>query len=93
MAETTTIRLPPKLRARIHALAKQSGRSAHSFILEAVERHADYEEQMRSLVTEALDADAEIERTGEVYRADDVHAWMTRLAQETASDRPKPWRR
>jgi len=93
MAETTTIRLPPKLRARIHALAKQSGRSAHSFILEAVERHADYEEQMRSLVTEALDADAEIERTGEVYRADDVHAWMARLAQGTTSDRPKPWRR
>ena len=93
MAETTTIRLPPKLRARIHALAKQSGRSAHSFILEAVERHADYEEQMRSLVTEALDAEAEIGRTGEVYRADDVHTWMARLAQGTATDRPKPWRR
>jgi predicted transcriptional regulator len=93
MAETTTIRLPPKLRARIHALAKQSGRSAHSFILEAVERHADYEEQMRSLVEEAVKADAEIDRTGEVYRADDVHAWMTRLAHGTATDRPKPWRR
>ena len=93
MAETTTIRLPPKLRARIHALAEQSGRSAHSFILEAVERHADYEEQMRSLVTEALDAEAEIGRTGEVYRADDVHAWMARLAQGTACVRPKPWRR
>ena len=61
MADTTTIRLPPRLRARIHALAKQSGRSAHSFILEAVERHADYEEQMRSLVKEALAADEEIE--------------------------------
>jgi predicted transcriptional regulator len=93
MAETTTIRLPPKLRARIHALAKQSGRSAHSFILEAVERHTDYEEQMRSLVAEAVKADAEIDRTGEVFRADDVHAWMTRLAHGTATDRPKPWRR
>ncbi len=93
MAETTTIRLPPKLRARIQALARQSGRSAHSFILEAVERHADYEEQMRSLVKEAIDANAEIDRTGEVYRADDVHAWMARLAQGTATDRPKPWRR
>jgi predicted transcriptional regulator len=93
MAETTTIRLPPKLRARIHALAKQSGRSAHSVILEAVERHADYEEQMRSLVEEAIEADAEIERTGAVYRADDVHAWMERLARGTAADRPKPWRR
>jgi len=94
MAETTTIRLPPKLRARIHALAKQSGRSAHSVILEAVERHADYEEQMRSLVKEAIEADEEIERTGEVYRADDVHAWIERLARGAGTDdRPKPWRR
>jgi predicted transcriptional regulator len=93
MAETTTIRLPPKLRARIHALAKQSGRSAHSLILEAVERHADYEEQMRSLVKEALAADEEIERTGEVYRADDVHAWVERLAHGQDPARPKPWRR
>lgn len=93
MADTTTIRLPPELRARIHALAKQSGRSAHSVILEAVERHADYEEQMRSLVKEALAADGEIERTGEVYRADDVHAWVERLARGQGSSRPKPWRR
>ena len=93
MAATTTIRLPPKLRARIHALARQSGRSAHSFILEAVERHADYEEQMRDLVKEAIDADEEIERTGEVYRADDVHAWMNRLANGQAAAHPKPWRR
>jgi predicted transcriptional regulator len=93
MAATTTIRLPPRLRARIHALAKQSGRSAHSVILEAVERHADYEEQMRSLVKEALEADAELERAGEVYRAEDVHAWMDRLARGQPSARPKPWRR
>jgi predicted transcriptional regulator len=93
MAATTTIRLPPKLRARIQALAKQSGRSAHSVILEAVERHADYEEQLRSLVKDAIEADAEIERTGEVYRATDVHEWMDRLSRGQASDRPKPWRR
>ena len=93
MAATTTIRLPPKLRARIHALAKHCGRSAHSFIVEAVERHATYEEQMRSLVKEAIHADADIERTGEVYRADDVHAWMERLTLEGSADRPKPWRR
>jgi predicted transcriptional regulator len=93
MSATTTIRLPPKLRARIQALAKQTGRSAHSVILEAVERHADYEEQLRSLVKDAIDADAEIERTGEVYRAADVHAWMDRLARGEAPARPKPWRR
>ena len=93
MSATTTIRLPPKLRARIQALAKQTGRSAHSVILEAVERHADYEEQLRSLVKDAIGDDAEIERTGEVYRAADVHAWMDRLARGEAPARPKPWRR
>ncbi len=93
MAATTTIRLPPKLRARLAALAKQTGRSAHSLIVEAVERHAAYEEQIRSLVKEALAADAEIDETGEVYRAEDVHDWMERLSQDGQAQRPKPWQR
>ena len=93
MAETTTIRLPQKLRARLAVIAKQTDRSVHSIILEAVERHTAYEEQMRSLVKEALAADVEIDRTGEVYRAEDVHAWMQRLAGGAASPRPKPWRK
>ena len=93
MAATTTIRLPPKLRTRIHALARQSGRSAHSVILEAVERYAAYEEQMRSLVKEAIGAEDDIRRTGEVYRAEDVHAWMERLAHGGTAPHPKSWRR
>jgi predicted transcriptional regulator len=90
---TTTIRLPPKLRARISSLARQTGRSAHALIVDAVERHVDYEEQMRSLVKEALAADADIEKGGEVYKADEVHAWMKRLAAGESAARPKPWRR
>jgi predicted transcriptional regulator len=93
MAATTTIRLPPKLRARLGALAKQTGRSAHSLIVEAVERHAAYEEQIRSLVKEALAADAEIDESGEVYRAEDVHDWMQRLALDGKAKRPNPWQR
>lgn len=93
MAETTTIRLPPKLRARLRAIAKDTDRSVHSLIIEAVEKHAAYEEQMRSLVKEALAADAEIERSGEVYRAEDVHAWARKIAQGVASPRPRPWRK
>ena len=93
MAATTTIRLPPELRARLQALSEQTGRSAHSLIVEAVERHADYEEQLQALVSEALKADARIEETGEVYRAEDVHAWMQRLVKTPRAARPKPWRR
>jgi hypothetical protein len=31
------------------------------------------------------------EETGEVYAADDVHAWLTRLASGREGSRPKPW--
>ena len=93
MAETTTIRLPPKLRARLRAIAKDTDRSVHSHIIEAVEKHAAYEEHVRSLVKEALAADEDIERSGEVLKADDVHAWARRIAQGIASPRPKSWRK
>jgi len=93
MAETTTIRLPPKLRARLRAIARETDRSVHSLIIEAVEKHAAYEEQMRSLVKEAVEADAEIDRTGETFRAEDVHAWARKIAQGEASPKPKPWRK
>ena len=93
MAATTTIRLPPSLRARLRALAKETDRSVHSLIVEGVERYAAYEEQIRRLVKEAIASDAQIQRLGEVYRADDVHAWMQRLAQGESAARPKPWQR
>jgi predicted transcriptional regulator len=93
MAATTSIKLPPKLKARVASLARKSGRSTHSFIVEAVERHAAHEEKMQSFVKEALAADADIERTGEVYRSADVHAWLERLARDGKALRPKPWRR
>lgn len=92
-ADTTTVKLPPKLKARVTALARKTGRSAHSFIVEAVERHTQREERVYDFVKEALAADADIERTGEVYRAEDVHAWLERLAKGEKPSRPKPWQR
>ena len=93
MVDTTTVKLPPKLKARVTALARKTGRSAHSFIVEAVERHTQREERVYDFVKEALAADADIERTGEVYRAEDVHAWLERLAKGEKPPRPKPWQR
>jgi predicted transcriptional regulator len=91
--DTTSVKLPPKLKARVTALARKSGRSAHSFIIEAVERHAEREERLQTFVKEALAADADIERTGEVFRAEDVHAWLERLARGQKTPRPKAWQR
>lgn len=93
MADTTSIKLPPKLKSRVATLSRRTGRSTHSFIVEAVERLATHEERMQSFVKEALAADADVERTGEVYKADDVHAWLRRVAKGRKATRPKPWRR
>lgn len=93
MASTTTLKLPPTLKQRLAALAEESGKSPHSLMIEAIERHIEYEERVRAFVEEALEADRDIERTGEVYAAADVHAWLGRLAQGKKVRRPKPWRR
>ena len=42
---TTTIRLPQDLKARVAAAAKRAGKTAHSFILEAIAEKADEEER------------------------------------------------
>jgi hypothetical protein len=47
----------------------------------------------RAQILSTLAADADIKKTGEVYVAADVRAWMKRLATDESAARPKPWRR
>jgi len=93
MTATTTLKLPEKLKIRIARLAKETGRSAHSLMVEALAREVAREERMRGFVREALAADAAVEEGAAVYPAEDVHAWVERLARNPKSARPKPWRR
>ena len=93
MASTTTLKLPEKLKARILRLAKQTGQSPHGLMLQALEREVSREERMREFVREAMASDAAVEAGGAVYRAEDVHAWMERLARSEKPPRPAPWRR
>ena len=93
MASTTTLKLPERLKVRIARLAKETRRSAHSLMLEALEREVQREERMRAFVREAQDSDVAIAAGAEVYRADDVHAWLGRLAKNSKAARPKPWRK
>lgn len=46
---TTTIRLPRDLKARVVAAAKRAGKTAHSFILEAIAEKADDAERRGDL--------------------------------------------
>lgn len=90
---TTTLKLPESLKQRVAALAKRSGRAPHAVMVEALERQVAREEAMVSFVQEALVADRAIEDGDAVYRADDVHAWLDRLARGEKVRDPKPWRR
>jgi hypothetical protein len=50
-------------------------------------------EEMEEFVREALAAGAEIDRTGELelYRAEDVHEYLERLARGEKAPPPEPW--
>jgi predicted transcriptional regulator len=93
MTATTTLKLPEKLKARIVRLAKQTGQSPHGLMVQAIEREIAREEKMRDFVKAALASDAAAEAGAAVYRAEDVHAWMERLAKGEKPPRPAPWRK
>lgn len=96
MAVTTTLKLPENLKVRIARLATESGRSAHSLMVEALEREVTRNERMREFVREALVSDASVEAGAEVYRAEDVRPWLERLVKNERSvkaARPKPCRK
>lgn len=93
MSATTTLKLPPKLKSRIVRLARQSGRTPHSLMVEAISREVARAERMRDFVREALASDAAIESGAAVYRAEEVHAWLGRLAKGEKPPRPAPWRK
>lgn len=65
----------------------------HGLVVEAVERQSAAEEGMAAFVAAALAADADVERTGAVHRADEVTKWIAFLAAGRTAPRPKPCRR
>lgn len=93
MTASTTLKLPEKLKTRIARIARESGRSPHGVMVEAIEREVDRAERYRQFVKDALAADKAIDAGADVYAAEDVHAWLERLARDGKAVRPKPWRR
>jgi predicted transcriptional regulator len=93
MTASTTLKLPEKLKARVARIAKDSGRSPHGVMIEAIEREVDRAERYRQFVKDALAADKAIDAGADVYNASDVHTWLTRLARNGKTERPKPWRK
>jgi len=73
---TTTLKLTEDLKARIAKAASGSGKSAHAFMLEAIEQHTELAERRREFVASALRAEEEIVQYGLVYDGDEVLSWF-----------------
>jgi predicted transcriptional regulator len=90
MAATTTLKLPEKLKKRIAPLAQSAGKTPHAWMVEALETLATLAERRKAFIADALAAEKEVERTGLVYRAEDVHRYISARAAGKKPARPKP---
>jgi predicted transcriptional regulator len=90
----TTIKLSPKLKARISRVVKGTDKSAHAFMLEAIEHETERAELRKRFVAAVDKAEKELEHTGLAYDADEVHTYVKALARGRKARPPKakPWR-
>ena len=89
---TTTIRLPDDLRERIEKVAAASGSSAHAFMVDAVARAAEQEEQRLAFEAEAARRFKRMLRTGEYHSPEAVRTYATALARGEKPTPPAPSR-
>ena len=82
---TTATRISDELKARLHALAKQEGTSAHTLILEAIAEKEDQMEHRNDFYAEAEQRAERISESGETVPWNDMKSWLNqRLAGSQA---------
>jgi predicted transcriptional regulator len=89
MTTATTIKLPEDLRQRIAPLAEAAGKTAHAWMVEALERQAALAEARESFLRDAEDSAAEIDAGGALYAAEDVAAYLLAKGAGKAASRPR----
>lgn len=94
----TSLKLPDQLKQRLAAIVSGTDRSAHAFMIDAIAQEVTRAEQRRDFLQDAMKAQAEVERTGRVYDADEVFTYLRARAQGKQTKRPrarvsKTWQR
>ncbi len=90
MPATTTLKLPDDLKARIAKAAKQTGKTSHAFMVEALQLQTELAERRREFVQSALLAEQEVAQYGLVYDADEVFSHLRDRLAGRSSQAPKP---
>ena len=86
---STTVKLAPEVKARIEYLADVRKRSAHSLMVEAIERYVTREEQREELRQAGIAAHEHYARTGLHLTNDEVRGWIDQLRQGKNEPMPK----
>jgi predicted transcriptional regulator len=92
---TTTLKLPAALKQRVSCVVDGTGKTAHAFMVEAIEQQTRLAEQRKQFVGAALAADREFARTGKGYALEDVAKYLLARAGGKRTRRPrlKSWPR
>ncbi len=89
MTASTTLKLPDELKIRIASVAAAAGKSAHAWMVEAIESQAALAERRRAFVASALKAEEEVAQYGLVHDADEVFSYIKAKIEGRAAKRPK----
>lgn len=73
---TTTLKLPPELKARIAPLAEAAGKTPHAWMVEALQAQVALADLRREFVVEARRSAAEVDAGGPVFAMEDVTAYL-----------------
>ena len=76
---TTSLKLDPAMKERVHRLASARRRSAHWIMREAVEQYVEREEHREGMRQEALAAWEAYRTTGLHVTAGEADAWLAKL--------------
>ncbi len=85
---TTTIRLPPDLKARVAAAAKQAGTTAHGFILDAIAEKTQQTELQADFITEAEARYDQVTATGKTIPWKEMRKYLEARVTGKQARRP-----
>jgi len=93
MGASTSLKLPDALKARVASAAAASGKTAHAWMVEAIEVQALLAERRREFVGSALRAEEEVAQYGLVHDADEVASYFLARTRGKVARRPRARKR
>ena len=89
---TTTIRLSKELKEKVVRVAERAGKTAHSFIVEAIAEKAEIEERRAAFFQSAEQRYAEIAASGKTVSWAEMRSYLERRLTGKRAVLPKPRR-